>query len=150
MSTFPPTLHKEERLYSKKQIDALFQGGRSHALTAFPLRAMYRIEEEGDDLSEVTLLPAHMLPAAKMLISVPKRYFKHATDRNRVKRQVREAYRRNKGIVAHHPINIAFIWLDSRHRPTAVVEQKVINLLTRIAERLEQQADQPDGGEVQP
>lgn len=143
MTVFRPTLHKEERLYSKKLIDALFQGGRSQAMTAFPLRAVYRLAEATAEAEDTAKVPAPGQPAARLLISVPKRCFKHAVDRNRAKRQIREAYRRHKGLVARHGVHIAFIWLDSHHHPTAKVEAKVASLLTRIAERISRDAASP-------
>ena len=84
------TLSKEERICSKKLINELFTGnGRS--MTAFPLRVVFMKRTIVDDQ-----------PRAAMLVSVPKRYFKHAVDRNRVKRQVREAFRRNKSIITQN------------------------------------------------
>ena len=41
MPALPSTLRKEERIYSKKTIDALFQGGKSQSMLAFPLRVIY-------------------------------------------------------------------------------------------------------------
>jgi len=126
------TLHKEERIFRKKLIQRLFEGRAGHALSAYPLRVTYRtepVEEDG------VLL--------RMLVSVPKRHLKHAVARNRVKRQVREAFRKNKQIVltplAGHPetaVNIAFIWTSDRQFPSPVVEEKVANLMRRIGERL--------------
>ena len=80
------TLPKVERLNSRILIERLFTGG-SKSLPAFPLRIVY-MPVEGENL-----------PAATILISVPKKRFKRAVKRNRVKRQVREAYRKNKHIL---------------------------------------------------
>lgn len=76
-----------------------------------------------------------------MMISVPKRRFKHAVDRNRVKRQVREAYRKNKHLLydklpTGRRITLGFLWLDAKHHPSAEVEDKVQNLLRRIGESI--------------
>ena len=73
------------------------------------------------------------------MVSVSKRCFKHAVDRNRVKRQVREAYRKHKAIVAEHEIAIAFIWLDNHLRSSEKVESSVIRLLQRIDECLQKE-----------
>jgi ribonuclease P protein component len=73
---------KEERLCSKKQIDLLFLKGSS--ATAFPLKLMYM----ETDVSYVD-------PCQAMFV-VPKRTFKRAHDRNKLKRRMREAYRLNK------------------------------------------------------
>ena len=83
-------------------------------------------------------------PQAKILVSVPKKYFKRAVKRNRVKRQVREAYRKNKYILLdklqpmpNQEVLLAFIWLDNMLHASADIENKVCNLLQRIGEKIE-------------
>lgn len=76
-----------------------------------------------------------------MLISVSKRHFHHAVDRNRVKRQLREAWRRNSDLLtanlsADAWIDLVFIWQANQHQPTDVVERKMRNLLHRLSEEL--------------
>lgn len=124
------TLSKEERICSKKLINELFTGnGRS--MTAFPLRVVFMKRTIVDDQ-----------PRAAMLVSVPKRYLKHAVDRNRVKRQVREAFRRNKSIITqnltddHDAVAMAFVWLTNEKYPSSEVENRMVRLLTRISECL--------------
>lgn len=124
------TLSKEERICSKKLINELFTGnGRS--MTAFPLRVVFMKRTIVDDQ-----------PRAAMLVSVPKRYFKHAVDRNRVKRQVRETFRRNKSIITqnltddHEAVAMAFVWLTNEKYPSSEVENRMVRLLTRISECL--------------
>ena len=84
-------------------------------MTFFPLRVVYMpmTHEADEDAWDKT--------QAQMLISVPKRYFKRAVKRNRVKRQVRDAYRKHKSALlsklADSPqksVAVAFIWLDSK------------------------------------
>ncbi|MEN8226946.1 MAG: ribonuclease P protein component [Bacteroidota bacterium] len=72
---------KGERLSSKKAISLLFQSGRSVA--SVPIKIIY-------NQSEMEQYPA------TVAISVPKRLFKKAVDRNLLKRRIREAYRLNK------------------------------------------------------
>ena len=69
------------------------------------------------------------------------RYFKRAVKRNRVKRQVREAYRKNKSIIADKAVALAFIWTDAQLHDSEQVEKKVVNLLTRVKEKLEKTED---------
>ena len=76
---------KAEHLTSRREIEALFSKG-SMAAYKFPLRAIFHISN------------SESVPV-KVLISVSKRHFKHAVDRNRVKRQLREAYRLNKHLL---------------------------------------------------
>lgn len=140
----PATLSKQERLCSKKLIDALFNGSNSRAMSAFPLRAVYMLLETPASQASLASLETPETPAApaspasssQMLISVPKRYFKRAVKRNRVKRQVREAYRHNKQIIADEQLAIAFIWLSDKLYATPEVEDRVRNLLTRIKEKM--------------
>ena len=73
------TLNKSERLCSKKLIERLFAGGNK-SFPSFPLRVVY-----------MTLDTEETTADASILISVPKKRFKHAIKRNLVKRQVREA-----------------------------------------------------------
>ncbi len=148
-TTYPATLRKEERICSRKLIDEIFSGSKSRSVSAFPLRVVYMPIEEGGGQSvpvdngegsadNGTLQAGSSpRPKAKMLVSVPKRYFKRAVKRNRVKRQVREAYRKNKGIIADKAVALAFIWTDHRLHDSSQVERKVVNLLTRVKEKLE-------------
>lgn len=114
--TFP----KSQRLCSQLLEEQLFAEGKS--LTAFPLRAVYMPVPEG---------------ATQLLISVPKRRMKHAVDRNRLKRQVREAWRHNRQLLpAGHPVVIAFISLTDAPMPSPRVEGSVRKLLQRISEKI--------------
>ena len=121
---------KSERIVSQKQIDELFLGTSSHSKAAFPVRTVYLIKEREGSRE-----------AVQVLLSVPKRHFKHAVDRNRVKRQLREAYRHNKHLLtdrlpADKAVDISFIWLASKHLPTKAVEERVTSLLNHIAQEL--------------
>lgn len=126
----PQTFRKEERLCRQLLIDRLFAGG-SKSMSAFPMRLVYLPVEASEANAPVTLL-----------ISVPKKRFRRAVKRNRVKRQIREAYRKNKHILLDtveakglHLI-IGVIWLDNELSPSAEVEKRLVNLLQRLAERL--------------
>lgn len=122
------TLHKVERLEKKKIIEKMFAGG-SRSFSVFPLRVVY--------------LPVEELEAdASILISVSKRRFKRAVKRNRVKRQIREAYRVNK----HELLNIlverkcrlaiAFIYLSDQLVESSIIEDRMRVALVRITEKM--------------
>lgn len=125
------TLRKEERMASKRLIDKLFRGGDSHSLVSFPIRLVYLLDNRGD---------GDTTAQKQILISVPKRCFKRAVKRNRVKRQIREAYRRNKNFLPDldegRTLLMAFIWLDDQLYSSETVEKKVVKLLQRMSERL--------------
>lgn len=130
-------LAKTERICSKKLLETLFNSGAGKSLSAFPLRLVYMLIERD---TSVGLMPPVQ---AQMMVSVPKRYFKRAVKRNRVKRQVREAYRKNKQLVLSRLLDtpdkavaMAFIWMGGKLQDSAFVEQRMINLLTRLGERL--------------
>ena len=74
---------------------------------------------------------------AQILISVPKKKFKHAVDRNRVKRQIREVYRKNKSLLEGRVgegqmLLIAIVWLSDKHFASKEVEKRVISLLKQM------------------
>ena len=124
------TFKKRERMVSLKLIESLFGGGCSQSVAAFPLRAVYMLAERHSDGTPVQLL-----------ISVPKKRFKHAVDRNRVKRQVREAYRQHKDLLyqtvpENQCLLLAFIWLSDDHWPSKEVEERVTSLMRRISEKI--------------
>jgi ribonuclease P protein component len=125
-----PTFSKKERIVSNKLMETLFEKGDSQAVTAFPLKAVYLPIDK----------PQGGTPA-QVLISVPKKRFKHAVDRNRVKRQVREAFRHHKEIIYERiatdkQLLVAFIWLSDRHYVSSEVEQRIVRLLKKIAQQL--------------
>lgn len=126
------TLGSQERIKSRKLIDRLFSGGKSQSLAAYPLRVVYMEE-----------LAAEGTPQVQIMVSVSKRHFKRAVKRNRVKRQIRESYRLHKQLLLdsllQHPekaLCLGFIWLTDRLYTTSEVEDRMTNLLNRLAETL--------------
>ena len=121
------TFNKMERLKSKKSIEQLFAEGKS--LTAFPLKLIY--------------LPLdHDSPALIQAgVSVSKRNFKSAVRRNRIKRLMREAYRKNKQIawVSVHTKKHIFMFIyQGREEPDyGMIEAKMKDLLEKFANKQE-------------
>lgn len=125
-------LGKNEKLKSRKQIDALFAGGKT--FMSFPLRVSYQLApiEEGEK------------SGIQIGVSASKRNFKRAVDRNRIKRLLREAYRlQKKDIVTFLQANnlkgyVFFIYVDkSLPTYTTVFEAmtKCLKLLQKKAEK---------------
>ncbi len=126
------TLGYRERIKSKKQLETLFGGGKSRSMAAFPVRLVYMIHDSTPDK-----------PQLMIMVSVSKRHFKHAVKRNRAKRQLREAYRLNKHVLASaaerlegKTLSMGFIWVSDKLMPTEIVEKSVINLMERLNERI--------------
>ena len=134
MATY--TFSKPEHLCLTNEIEALFGAGSS-SLSMFPLRATYRtLPYEGHG------------PRVKVLLSVSKRRLRHAVDRNRAKRQLREAYRLQKQLLWNRlpegkALHIAFIWLAGQPIDSARVAKRMHALLQQMAERLEKAAQTP-------
>lgn len=123
-NTFP----LKEHLKSKSIIEQLYANGTS--VTAFPLRAVF-LEQESEKQE----------PTAAILISVAKKRFRHAVDRNLVKRRIREAYRTSK-----HPfvealenngkkMAVAILYIDTKHNSTAFIKRKMEKLLVGITSK---------------
>lgn len=129
------TLKKSERLYSKVAIDRLFLG-ESWSVAAFPIRAVFRLDDFFETDKEAQ---------AAIMISVPKRHLHHAVDRNRVKRQIREFYRKNKTFLwqaienKNKKLSIAFIWLDGKLWSSSDVEKKLSVLFHRMEEKIQKE-----------
>ncbi len=83
------TYPKNEKLKSKIIIDLLFSKGKS--VSKYPLRLVFVESDYG--------IPVDSDQMLKMGVSVSKKYFKHAVDRNYFKRVLRETYRLNKHIL---------------------------------------------------
>lgn len=120
---------KREHIVSTRLIETLFGSG-SISMAAFPLRAVCHVVERSQ-----TDVPV------QLLISVPKKRFKHAVDRNRVKRQVREAYRHHKQLLADavpadKSLLVGFVWTSDQLAPSALVASRVEKLVKRIAEKV--------------
>lgn len=110
-------------------MDSLFQGA-NHSVAAFPIRAISLTVE------------AEVQTGVSILISVPKKRFHNAVDRNRVKRQIREAYRKHKHKLIEQVVTqgkgllIAFIYVSDKIESTAHIENRMIRLLNKIQDEL--------------
>ncbi|MEW6467495.1 MAG: ribonuclease P protein component [Bacteroidota bacterium] len=122
------TFTKEERLSGKKQIEELMEKGNS--FTVFPLRVVWKETRMS------------VLSPARIAISVPKRSFKKAVDRNRIKRQIREAYRKSKaGLYSHlaggdKKINVMLVYTGKELPEYRLIESKMAEVLRQLKKRV--------------
>lgn len=116
------TYPKSEKLKSKKTIDLLFSKGKS--VSKFPLRLVYvALEEENDAKTTVG-------------VSVSKKHFKHAVDRNYYKRILREAYRLNKHLLLENlqkPYGFMLFYQTTDRLSSQEIHQKTIQLFEKFA-----------------
>lgn len=115
---------KEEHLCRKKLIEELF-GKQGSSFGVYPLRIVWI-----KSASPTTAPP-------QVLISVSKRTFKRAVDRNRLKRLIREAYRLNKYRLVEQPGGhqvalLGIIFTGKEKSPLALVEKKLISAIQRL------------------
>lgn len=111
---------KKEKLKSKKRIEQLFEEGRS--ISEFPLKLIYLKTKTPEGIKIQTG------------VAVPKRKFKSAVKRNRIKRLMRESYRLNKHMVFNNiEGNFAFLFLYlGKDMPQY---QKVAESMVRILQK---------------
>jgi len=119
------TFSKEERLAGKSLINKLFQDGSS--FVTYPYRVVFLSTEafSGD------------FPA-QALVSVPKRRFRRAVDRNLLKRRMRESYRLQKAelyafLRAHSlQLLIAFQYVGKEKLPFAYLHERMGLALSKM------------------
>ena len=111
----PNTFPKHNKLCGQERIAALYKHGKR--FTAWPLRVTYMPVEE----------------ATQVLVWAPKSLFKHAVQRNHLRRLMREAYRLNQDILGEQHYEIAFNYMDKEVQPYAVIEKAVCKALNKIS-----------------
>jgi ribonuclease P protein component len=118
------TFSKKERLKGKTSADILFSKGKT--LFDFPFKFFY------------TLQPHIADSVNQILIAVPKRTFKKAVDRNNIKRQIREAYRKNKAVInsVENKYHIAIVYVAKEKLPFTEIEKKLILVLSKLSKKI--------------
>lgn len=117
--------NKTEKLKSKKLIAQLFEKGKT--VSAYPLKLVYLETQFEDGI------------LLKTGVSVSKRNFKKAVDRNRIKRLMREAYRLNKThYFSNTSKNYAFmiLYIDKEMPNLKFVDSKMKLLFKKFKEKV--------------
>lgn len=115
---------KVERLTSKIGLEKVFEHGQSLKHFPFIVKHSETVFDDGQVL--------------KVVISVPKRRIKKAHDRNRIRRQIKEAYRLNriplKALLGEHKKSLAlfFIYTGKENPDYSLIEEKIQLLLKEL------------------
>ena len=127
------TFKKEERLYKRNKIEALFSKGAF--FFSYPFKIIWLETDMQQDFP------------AKLLISIPKKKFKRAVDRNHLKRLIREAYRKNKGQLYsalesnNKSLSFAIIYTQKEILSYQEIEKSIILMLDKLNKAYEKLTD---------
>jgi len=120
---------KEYKLCSKKLIETIFKEGKS--VKVFPFTLLFHIQENSLNVP------------FQLVISAPKKINRHAHDRNRIKRVVREAVRKNKFILedflnaSNLQLALFLVYTSKEELPSEQLDKKIKKILTQLTETLQ-------------
>ncbi len=123
------TFHKKEKLKSEKIIQRLFAEGNH--LFKYPIKLVYLVSDE-------ITMPAPL----QIAVSVPKKRFKKAVDRNQLKRRMREGIRKHKHLIDMNAfdslsyLGIMLIYVSSDIEESKKIHRTIEHLLSRLPAHL--------------
>ena len=118
---------KKERLKNKQDIESLFSEG--DRLFEYPFNVIWKTDSTSDSV-------------LKMAVSVPKKKIPNATDRNKIKRLVREGFRKNKILLREAleaknvKLHLMLVYSQSNIMSMTELEDKISVTLQRLAEQI--------------
>lgn len=125
---------KEERLCSKKSLDLLFKKGSSFLL--YPYRATFVFDAQ-----------PHQFPV-QIVINVAKKRYKHAHERNLIKRRIREAYRLQKGAFLYEQLGVkeellllSLQYVGKEIYPYAFLEKRMDQLFKKLLRQINNESN---------
>ncbi len=125
---------KEERLCSKKSLDLLFKKGSSFLL--YPYRATFVFDAQ-----------PHQFPV-QVVINVAKKRYKHAHERNLIKRRIREAYRLQKGAFLYEQLGVkeellllSLQYVGKEIYPYAFLEKRMDQLFKKLLRQINNESN---------
>lgn len=127
------TYPKQEKLKSRKTIDLLFSEGKS--VSKYPLRLVYVATDAEDEDAPISMTTG---------VSVSKKYFKKAVDRNYFKRVLRETYRLNKHILTENPgqhYNLMLFYQTKDRLSYEEINTKTVQLFEKFLTQIKKPSD---------
>lgn len=121
------TFKKQERLCSKRLLDLLFKNGSSFLFYPFRITCLY--------VNEPARFPV------QVLINVSKKRYKHAFQRNLIKRRIREVYRIHKQLLlysrleTHQLLLLSLQYVGKEIYPYSFLEQKLTIALNKLVKK---------------
>ena len=122
------TFQKEERLTGKKTIHSLFKGGDSFFL--YPFKVIWECDEKESRYP------------AQVLITVSRKSQKQAVARNKIKRRIREAYRKNKEpfyeFLTKNQVfcSVALVYVSKETITFTNIEKKILEIFDRLEKQI--------------
>ncbi len=110
------TLSRQKRIKRKKDIENLFSMGKS--FYSYPLQVVY--------------LKTNAIRYTQVAFSVPKRNFKLAVIRNRIKRRMKEAYRLNQNDLAQQKYQVIFIYKSKKEEKIFLITHAIKKILLKL------------------
>ncbi len=129
MQAYKNTFPKKERLCGEIEIEKVYREGEY--LFCFPYKIVVCLARE----KEREFL--------RVLVNVPKKRFKHAVDRNRGRRQIREVYRLNKHVLREYlktqdlHLYLAIHFVGDKLESTPFLEKKMVLVLDKVKKKVE-------------
>ena len=117
-------LKKEQRVYRESELSRLFRSGKR--ITVFPVGGVLYLRNDG--------------AGPRLAVSVAKKRFRHAVDRVRIKRMLREAFRLRKPDL---DADIALVFLDTVLPDYVTVEHSVEEILQQMLHKYGSTCPQP-------
>jgi len=119
------TLRKINKLKSAIAIETIYS--ENQFIVSYPLKCFYSFLNNSDNISTV-----------KVAFTVPKRIFKNAVDRNKLKRRMRESYRLNYKTILDFPnknekqLLLFFIYIGKEKLPYTTIEKSMRIVLQKL------------------
>jgi len=116
---------KSEKITSKKVIKSVFRNGKQHY--QYPLKIFF-----------LDAQASTQEPPLKVLVSVPKKKFKKAVDRNKIKRQLREVFRLNKQQlldrlqVSEKIARISIVYIAKKAEPYELINKSYQSIINQL------------------